>query len=319
MQCKKCGDEFQIAPKVRKDTKYCEPCRWIKCSICGERKRLTTQQIEHPCWGKFCSNKCAKANSAFRFLKNGYWCVKAPGHPRVYERDYYYEHIIVAEKKLGRLLDTTKETVHHKDGDKLNNDPDNLEVTTRVAHSKHHWPEVSWAEEVGIDHSGYADVKYRAKYKIEKGYHYVFEPDNPMSTGCGYVAIGRKVLAEKLGRPLWYGETVKYINGNRSDNRPENIELRIWKTRFPQKNRYHRLRNGHSTERGYVVIWNPKHPMARKTGYVLEHRLVMAEHLGRNLEPHEHVHHINGNRMDNRLENLELVHRKDHPSKHFRV
>lgn len=64
------------------------------------------------------------------------------------------------------------------------------------------------------------------------------------------------------------------------------------------------------TAKGYTTILvdrdDPLRLMADKNGYVLEHRAVMARSLGRTLASYEHVHHLNGNRSDNRLENLEM-------------
>jgi transposase len=76
-----------------------------------------------------------------------------------------------------------------------------------------------------------------------------------------------------------------------------------------------RLRKGGRAQvNGYVYVkfWGddpgdePFLVMRTSSNYVAEHRLVMARHLGRPLRRSETVHHINGNKTDNRLENLQL-------------
>ena len=65
-------------------------------------------------------------------------------------------------------------------------------------------------------------------------------------------------------------------------------------------------KGGRRIEDGYALVYDPKHPKAKKNGYVREHTKVMEETLGRQLLRHESVHHKNGIRDDNRIENLEL-------------
>lgn len=71
---------------------------------------------------------------------------------------------------------------------------------------------------------------------------------------------------------------------------------------------------------GYIQVLLPQDsffsPMARKSGYVFEHRLVMAQHLGRCLHPWELVHHKDGVKDHNDYRNLKLTIRGSHAIEH---
>jgi hypothetical protein len=63
---------------------------------------------------------------------------------------------------------------------------------------------------------------------------------------------------------------------------------------------------------GYIRIRMPKHPNCDRDGLIREHRYIIEQNIGRYLKTNEHVHHINGIRDDNRIENLQLLTQHQH-------
>ena len=79
---------------------------------------------------------------------------------------------------------------------------------------------------------------------------------------------------------------------------------------FQKINHSPNWKGGRRLLRGYVEVWCPPEVNPRRR--IFEHRLIMQKHLRRKLTNREFVHHKNGVKTDNRIENLEIVHLNSH-------
>jgi len=131
-----------------------------------------------------------------------------------------------------------------------------------------------------------------------------FRLDNENPQYCS-VKCGCKIAKQK-------GENIECIVcGKKTYTRTRDLSNKKFcsnkcRHKYTRGSKHHNWINGKSINKnGYIIIQSPDHPK-NNNGYVLEHRLVMEKHLGRYLKNKEVVHHINGIRNDNRLENLML-------------
>lgn len=101
----------------------------------------------------------------------------------------------------------------------------------------------------------------------------------------------------------WYKSQMLKIGVKKSDD----FKMKM---RLARKNGVERAHGGYLYELDYYS------PSANKKGQVLQHRLVVERFIGRQLKKTEIVHHINGNRKDNRIENLMVMSQSEHMKLH---
>jgi hypothetical protein len=285
--CPQCGTEFVT---IDRRQRFCS----IACARVG--KRIMTG-ADSPNW------------KGGRFMHDGYVRIHVRNHPRSsLSSSYLFEHILVMEQVLGRHL-LPHERVHHKNGRRNDNRPENLEL----------WHVKDPPGVRAADYHCFGCLCSRAPSGT------VYAADGAQLEDASRVAAGdtRKSGTRNTQSPQFAAPPV-VVRG----------ECAWCHRRFEPKTdtqrccsrscaRYYEgayyfggLGRGwkggrvrHST--GYIWVFAPTHPRARTTPYVFEHILVMERILHRRLEPNERVHHRNGKRDDNRPENLELWRMKD--------
>jgi hypothetical protein len=120
---------------------------------------------------------------------------------------------------------------------------------------------------------------------------------------CPICRNERIVVARSASKP--YSKLCRHCATTKSHK--DNPRIRRGENHYNWHGGININRQGYTVE--YVRKDNPFYPMATNTGqkrfggYILQHRLVMAKHLDRCLEPFEVVHHINGNRQNNDFSN----------------
>jgi len=120
----------------------------------------------------------------------------------------------------------------------------------------------------------------------------------------------------------WYtdgGLNLRQI-AKKTNCNPETIRHILHRYKISTKDRRKRKDRYICKTLGYVFKYAPMHPKANRAGYILEHRLLMEQRLGRFLKNTEIIHHKNRIRSDNRNENLQLiVNNGKHVRKHWKT
>lgn len=124
--CKECNKEFVPSSRHLR----CPSCRNHSYNICscGEQK-LRNSKLCKKCFDQTNKKPVNWRGNRIRHKQSGYSQIRVPDHPNAVG-GYVFEHRLVMEDMIGRIL-TSNENVHHKNGIKDDNRPENLELWVR--------------------------------------------------------------------------------------------------------------------------------------------------------------------------------------------
>lgn len=158
VNCDQCGKPINKRPSAIRKFNFCDKkCRHdyrhttITCTVCGKKKEVRKIAVSK---NPMCSLACARKFNSKRFtemnkelnpermtfetrtkVREARLDPNATSYPKYYGK---HEHRMVAARKIGRPL-KKGEVVHHKDGNRRNNHPDNLEVLpSQAEHARLH-------------------------------------------------------------------------------------------------------------------------------------------------------------------------------------
>lgn len=168
----------------------------------------------------------------------------------------------------------------------------------------------------------YKGVQQTIKLTLENGYSLTLTPEHPVLTDSGYVEAGKLIVGSEIVcngvAECLHCKEIKEVASSKYAKFPGWCRQCI--NRFGRDNqaRYGGVRKGKFIDKDgyYRVNSQYGHPRANKAHQVYEHILVMEAHLGHYIEWPMQVHHKDGNKSNNAIENLELVTPTEHHIEH---